>query len=117
MLGLGARLLVFLEGKAGPGDHVQPFKPSLLEAAVRAAVPCVPIALHYSLPEAPDIDTRDVVAWHDDSPLSSHARRLFRLGRIEATMRVLPERRGSDRKTLAAQLESDVRTALAELGA
>ena len=112
VLQLGARIVVFLEGGAGPGDHVRSFKPSLLEAAARTGVPCVPIALCYRLPDAPESDPRDVVAWHDSSPFGSHARRLFRMGRIEATMRVLPARHGDNRKALAAVLESDVRAAL-----
>ncbi|MBT8402501.1 MAG: 1-acyl-sn-glycerol-3-phosphate acyltransferase [Gemmatimonadetes bacterium] len=115
VLGLGARIVVFLEGRAGPGDHVRPFKPSLLEAAARTGVPCVPVALHYRLPQAPEADTRQVIAWHDSSPFPSHAWRMARLGRIEATLRVLPERHGADRKTLAAALEADVATALADI--
>ena len=115
VLGLGARIVVFLEGRAGPGDGVRRFNPSLLEAAARTGVPCVPVALRYRLPDAPDADTTDVVAWHDASPFPAHAWRLLRLGRIEATLRVLPERHGDDRKALATVLEDDVRAALADL--
>ena len=113
VLGMGARIVVFLEGGAGPGDNVRRFKPSLLEGAVRTGVPCVPVLLTYRLPDAPEADTREVVAWHDSSPFGAHARRLFQLGRIEATLRVMPARHGDDRKALAAALEADVRAALA----
>ncbi len=108
----GRALFVFLEGRAGPGDHVQPFHSSLLRAAVATGTPCVPIALRYRLPDAPDADVGTVVAWHDASPFLRHAWRLACQRRIEVDVQVLPPRTGDDRKSLAAALGNDVRKAL-----
>jgi 1-acyl-sn-glycerol-3-phosphate acyltransferase len=112
VLGLGARLLVFLEGKAGPGDRVLPFRSSLLQAPVAEGIPCVPVALYYTLPERPELDTTDIVAWHSHLPLHHHMWRLACSGRIDVEVRILPARSGEDRKVLAKALEEDVRGAL-----
>jgi len=115
VLGLGARMMVFLEGSAGPGDIVRKFRSSLLQAPVSLGVPCVPVALRYTLPEHPELDTREVIAWHDHSPLHVHMWTLACSGRIDVEVRILPAREGADRKVLAAALEEDVRVALNEM--
>jgi len=115
VLGLRARMVVFLEGHAGPGDMVQRYRTSLLQAPVSLGVPCVPIALRYTLPQRPDLDTREAVAWHSHAPLGKHLWQLARSGRIEAEVRILPARIGTERKALAAALERDVRSAVEEM--
>ncbi len=112
VLGLGARMMVFLEGRAGPGDIVRPFRSPLLQAPAQLGVPCVPVAIRYTLPERPEADTREVVAWHDHSPLHVHMWELACSGRIDVEARILPPREDTDRKRLAAVLEADVRAAL-----
>ncbi len=108
VLASGGRLVVFLEGRAGPGDRVGPFHSSFLEAAVQTGTACVPVAVSYRLPRRPDLDTRQVVAWHDASLFVAHAWRLLRAGPIEADVHVGTPRTGTDRKELAAALEADV---------
>ena len=97
---------------AATGDRVLPFRSSLLQAPVAQGIDCVPVALHYTLPEYPDRDTTKVVAWHDHSPLHRHMWQLACSGRIDVEVRILPPRRSEDRKQLARDLESDVRRAL-----
>jgi len=115
VLGMGVRMLVFLEGRSGPGTMVQPFRSALLQAPVTHGVPCVPIALHYTLPSRPDLDTTEVIAWHDHSPIHKHMWQLACSGRVDVEVRILPARTGTDRKTLAKALEQDVRNALDEM--
>jgi 1-acyl-sn-glycerol-3-phosphate acyltransferase len=104
----GGSVTVFLEGGAGAGTEVRKFRSSLVAGAVAAGAPCVPVALHYTLPEDPDLDPSDAVAWTQGDFLP-HARRLLRLRRIDAEVTFLPPRTGTDRKRLARELEDDVR--------
>jgi len=110
-LRLGCRVTVFLEGGAGDGRSVRPFKSGLVSAAVAAGAPCVPVALRYTLPRDPDLDPGEVVAWTSDEFLA-HAWRLLALRRIDAEVMFLPPRTGTDRKRLARELESDVRAVI-----
>jgi 1-acyl-sn-glycerol-3-phosphate acyltransferase len=110
----GLAVTVFLEGGAGDGIQLRPFRSSLLEAAVRTGVPCVPVALWYELqPDAPGPVSK-VVAWADESPFLSHAWRLAGLRRVTARLRFLEPRTGTDRKALARGVESEIAAALAD---
>ncbi len=108
----GVNVVVFLEGRAGPGDELRPFRSSLVEAAVVTDSPAVPLRLRYALPDSPGVPIAGNVSWHDGTPFPSHVYRLSRLGRVTCEIAVLPARRGEDRKALAAELEEDVRAAL-----
>ena len=108
----GLRVAVFLEGRAGPGDLLRPFRSSLLRPAAEREVPVVPVALRYRLPARPDLDPREVVSWCTPAPFAQHAFRLARAGRVTVDVTVCEPRRGSDRKELAALVEGDVRRAL-----
>ncbi len=111
-LRLGGTVTVFLEGGAGTGVDVRPFKPALVEAAATTGVPCVPAAIRYRLPRDPGADPTRVVAWLDGG-FVPHLRQLAATKRIEATVWFLPPRTGTDRKLLARSLEADVRAAMA----
>lgn len=113
-LALGCTVTVFLEGGAGTGVEVRPFKPALLESAAAAGVPCVPVAIRYRLPLDPSADPSRVVAWLDGGFLA-HLSRLAGTRRIDATVAFLPRRSGTDRKELARRMEADVRAAVAAI--
>ena len=110
-LWLGSRVTAFLEGGAGDGIRVRPFKSALVEAAVTSRAPCVPVAIRYTLPANPELSPSTTVAWIDGD-FTRHLWRLMGTRRIEAGVTFLPPRTGSDRKELARQLEEDVRAAL-----
>jgi 1-acyl-sn-glycerol-3-phosphate acyltransferase len=108
----GFRVVVFLEGRAGPGGDVLPFRSSLLEPAVRRGVPCVGASIAYALPDDPGADVTQEVGWSDDAPFGAHVLRLLRRRRITAHVAFHAPRTGDDRKALAAALEEDVRRGL-----
>jgi len=108
----GFRVTAFLEGGAGPGTTARPFRSALLEPAVAAGAPCVPVAIRYTLPRDPELDPSAVVAW-TDGPFIPHVVRLARVRRIVADVTFLPPRTGADRKELARLLEADVAASLA----
>lgn len=113
LLDRGFRAVVFLEGRAGTGDEVLPFRSSLLApACARPGVPCIAATLRYGVPDDPGATVARTVAWADDTPFGAHVRRLLRLRRIDVRVTFHTPRRGTDRKALAAALESDCRTAL-----
>ena len=107
----GRCVTAFLEGGAGRGDEVRPFKSALAEAPALTGAPCVPVALRYTLPLDPALDPGTVVAWIDDD-FVAHAWRLMRTRRVCARVTFLPPRSGADRKELARLLERDVRAAI-----
>jgi 1-acyl-sn-glycerol-3-phosphate acyltransferase len=78
----GFRVVVFLEGRAGPGGDVLPFRSSLLEPAVRRGVPCVGASIAYALPDDPGADVAQEVGWSDDAPFGAHVLRLLRRQRL-----------------------------------
>jgi 1-acyl-sn-glycerol-3-phosphate acyltransferase len=108
----GFRVVVFLEGRNGTGGDVLTFRSSLLEPACARGVPCVPVAIRYTLPADTGATVARSVAWVDDTPFAKHAFRLAALPRIDVTVRAGAPRSGADRKALAAALEGDVRALL-----
>lgn len=108
----GVRVTAFLEGGAGPGTTVRPFRSPLLAAPAATGSPCVAAAIRYRLPRDPGLDPSRVVAWLDAS-FPSHFLRLLRAKRIDADVAFAPPRTGDDRKALARQLEQDAAAALA----
>ncbi len=117
-LTLGGRVVVFLEGKAGSGAELLPFRSSMLAAATRTATPCVPVAVRYEVPgDASGELARSLVPWVDDTPLSTHLGRLARLPAVHAHVRFLPARIDDDRKRLAGALQTDIASALGGSGA
>jgi 1-acyl-sn-glycerol-3-phosphate acyltransferase len=111
LLRQGCRVTAFLEGGAGPGTEVRPFKSSLLDAAAERGVPCVGVALRYTLPDDPALDPGRTVAWIDDD-FAAHLMKLLGVRRIECHVTFLSPVSGTDRKALARTLEEQVRAAL-----
>ena len=90
---------LFPEGTTGPGTHLLPFRPTLLEAANFAAedVTIRPVALDYG-GAAPEI------GWWEESGKGNVLRLLGRKGSLPVTVHLLdPLDRTGDRKRLAAE--------------
>lgn len=96
----GARpVALFPEGTTGPGTHLLPFRPALLEAAAIAGekVAIRPVAIDYGGAAAE-------VGWFDESGRNNVMRILGRRGTLAVTVHLLPALdRGGDRKQLARQ--------------
>lgn len=102
-------IALFPEGTTGPGDHLLPFRSSLLEAASFAApdVQVRPIALDYG-PAATE------VGWHGESGKSNVLRILGRRGSLPITVHLLdPLDRSLDRKALAHVAREEIAKVLA----
>lgn len=90
-------IVLFPEGTTGPGDHLLPFRSSLLEAAAFASdeVEVRPLALDYG-------HSASEVGWHGESGKDNVLRILGRRGSLGVTVHLLPPLdRTSDRKALA----------------
>jgi 1-acyl-sn-glycerol-3-phosphate acyltransferase len=90
-------IVLFPEGTTGPGDHLLPFRSSLLEAAAYASqkVAVRPLALDYGA-------AASEVGWHGESGKDNVLRILGRKGTLPVTVHLLPALdRTSDRKALA----------------
>jgi lyso-ornithine lipid O-acyltransferase len=88
---------LFPEGTTGPGTHLLPFRPTLLEAANFAAkdVAIRPMVLDYG-EAAPEI------GWWEESGKNNVLRLLGRKGTVAVTLRLLdPLERSGDRKQIA----------------
>ena len=91
-------IAVFPEGTTGPGDHLLPFRSTLLEAANFAAkdVEVRPVAIDYGA-------AMDDVAWFNESGRDNVLRLLGRRGVLPVTVNLHdPLDRSGDRKQLAA---------------
>jgi 1-acyl-sn-glycerol-3-phosphate acyltransferase len=100
----GHSVHMFAESKIGPGDHVLPFKPSLLEPAVQAGMPVSYGAIMYSTPEG-TAPASEVVMWGVGVDFMPHLKRLLRTRRTFATVSYGDEpMEGGDRKELAEKL-------------
>lgn len=112
-LKLDAPVVVFLEGTSTGGDRVLPFRAPLIQPAVEANVPVVPIALNYRS-DNPAIDISDDIAYWKDHVFAVHVWRLCGLSAIDVTAKfgdpVYIEEGG--RKKAAKQL----RQAVSDLG-
>lgn len=103
----GLSVLVFLEGTSSDGRTVLPFKPSLLEPAVRGGWPVAAVALGYVVPAGRSVE--DEVAWWGDMTLPPHLANLLTIPWIEARVAWGGARsEGMDRKTLARVLRDEV---------
>jgi 1-acyl-sn-glycerol-3-phosphate acyltransferase len=91
---------LFPEGTTGPGTHLLPFRPALLEAANFASkdVSIRPVALDYGASAAPEI------GWWEEPGKDNVLRLLGRKGTLPVTVHLLqPLDRAADRKQLAAR--------------
>jgi len=105
-------LALFPEGTTGPGDHLLPFRSSLLAAVApapaRAAVR--PVALDYG-------SAASEVGWYGESGKDNVLRVLGRNGHLPTVVHCLPPlERSEDRKLLAHQAREAIAAALAASG-
>jgi len=106
-LDAGISVVLFPEGGCSDGTTVQPFFGGLLEVAVRKSIECLPVCLHYEIPDR-SLSPASVVCWAGNTPLLSPAWQLLCLGRSEATVRwssTVPA--SGDRKELTARLHRE----------
>jgi 1-acyl-sn-glycerol-3-phosphate acyltransferase len=82
----GRRVILFPEGTTTLGHSVLPFRSSLVEAAVQAGVPVVPVALSVSA----DRGGGETLCWVGDETLWAHLQRLVSVRGAVFTIRVLP---------------------------
>lgn len=99
---------LFPEGTTGPGTHLLPFRPTLLEAANFAArdVAIRPVAIDYG-------DSRAEVGWWEEPGRSNVLRLLGRRATLPVTVRLLePLDRRGDRKRIAQDAHSAIARSL-----
>lgn len=102
-------LALFPEGTTGPGDHMLPFRSSLLDAVAPAPadVEVRPVAIDYG-PAAREI------GWHNESGKDNVLRVLGRKGTLAIIVHVLPPlERSEDRKQLAHRARERIAATLA----
>ena len=103
-LAAGVSVVLFPEGSTGPGTEVRAFRTPLFEGAVRNAIPCLAVCLHYATPRDPWAPAW-TVCWWGGMSLWLHLWRLLRLRGVRARVRWSPESvKGGDRKQLAREL-------------
>lgn len=107
-LELGQGVVLFAEGTSSKGATVLPFRPSLLEGAVRSELPVSYATLTYRTP-ADEQPAHLAVCWWGGMDFSPHALNLATLRHIEAKL-VFGDRRlhDTDRKRLAERLRAEV---------
>lgn len=102
-------ITLFPEGTTGPGDHILPFRSSLLEAASHASldVEVRPLAIDYG-------DAATEVGWHGEPGKENVLRILGRRGTLPIVVNLLPPLdRTSDRKALAQKARDAIAETLA----
>lgn len=105
-LDAGCGVVLFPEGTTGRGDALLPFKPSLLEVAVRSGSPVWNATLSYRSPPGWP-PPEESICWWRDMLLVPHVLQILRLPWIEATVDLAPTPIvGEDRKELAARLRA-----------
>lgn len=104
----GCGVILFPEGTTGRGDALLPFKPSLLEVAVRSGSPVWSTTIAYRSPPGwPPAE--EAICWWRDMELVPHIRDLLRLPRVEATVDFASRPvSGDDRKELAKRLRAEM---------
>lgn len=107
-LDAGHGLVVFPEGTSSGGEHVLPFRPSVLAPAADGGLPVAFATLHYATPAGAPPAHRSV-CWWGDMTFGPHMFGVFKLPRIEARVRWGTERIAEgDRKVLARKLHDAV---------
>lgn len=98
----------FAEGRIGPGDMVRPFKPALLEPAVRKGCPVHYAVITYRTPEG-CLPASQAVVWRNGVRFVGHSLGLLRLPQVYADLKFCSEPMSSqNRKDLAARLREAV---------
>lgn len=88
----GVSVLVFPEGTSTNGTAVLPFKPMLINAALKANAPVLPLTLQYaSINEQPlTNETRALCCWYGEMEFVSHFWRVLALDQIKVSLEVHP---------------------------
>lgn len=107
-LTLGRGVVLFGEGTSSMGATVLPFRPALLEPAVRSEMPVSVAALSYHTPED-EAPAHLAVCWWGGMTFPKHLLRFLTLRRTDAKL-VFGQRRfhDADRKRLADSLRAAV---------
>jgi 1-acyl-sn-glycerol-3-phosphate acyltransferase len=109
-LSSGLKVTLFPEGRTSCGRAVGHFHSALLEAAIAAGAPCVPVSLTYDTP--PPAEPSLHVCWWGEAAFAPHFRRLLSLRGIDARVSFGdPLAPTGDRKVLARELQSRVQSA------
>lgn len=105
-----AAIVVFPEGTTTDGSHMLPFRPALLQSAVDAGVPVVPVALRYR--EAKH-EISQAAAYAGDTTLWQCLRAIAFADRMVVEVTVLPEIDARhERAHLAAHAKHEIASAL-----
>lgn len=106
----GQSIVLFPEGTSSCGATVMPFKPSLLEPAANGGYPVAYAAIHYRTP--PDeVPASQSICWWGAMTFVPHLAGVFRLSRIDATLKFGAELiQDADRKLLAKKLQDAVQS-------
>jgi 1-acyl-sn-glycerol-3-phosphate acyltransferase len=108
ILSEGLGVVLFPEGTSTKGEQVQPFRPSLLEAAARAGRAVRYASLSYATPPG-SIPAHLSVCWWGEMPFFRHVMGLLALPHIEARLVFGEESIAArDRKVLAERLQHAV---------
>jgi lyso-ornithine lipid O-acyltransferase len=108
----GQSVMIFPEATTSYGDDVLPFKAALLEVPAKRNKPVHYAAIRFEKTDACP-EPEHTVAWVDDTPFHKHAWRMIRTPRIDACVTFGTETvAATDRRVLAAELESRVRRLL-----
>lgn len=100
----GLGLAVFVESTTSNGEGVLPFRPSLLEPAVRRGIAVHYATLHYTAETG-----AEAIPWVDDVSFMTHALSVLRLPRFNGHVTFGPHTLiAPDRKTLAKAAEAAV---------
>ncbi|WP_373062640.1 lysophospholipid acyltransferase family protein [Gemmatimonas sp.] len=101
----GARVVLFPEGTTTNGRQTLPFRSSLLEAAVIAGVPVVPVALAAFAADGQG----ETLCWVGDETLLAHLPRVIALRQATSEMRVLaPLAAGPSRKVQSVRARAAI---------
>lgn len=103
VLSRGIGVVVFAEGTTSNGERILPFKPSILELAIRAERAVHYATISYRMDSG--APAGEYVCWWGDAPLMPHLWRLVKEPGFEARLTFGPEAIvADDRKALARRL-------------
>jgi 1-acyl-sn-glycerol-3-phosphate acyltransferase len=122
----GEVIVLFAEGTTGDGNHVLPFRSSLVGAAqaaladsTEARIHLQPLAIAYRRRNGLPVTRRELpgIAWYGDMDLASHLASFVRHGPIDAeVIWGEPMPFAGDRKRATALAEAEVRRAVKAIG-
>lgn len=108
----GQGVALFPEGGTSQSGHTEPFRPAMLEIAVRNEWPVYYGAIRYRTPEGYP-PASEIIEWRGPVPLITNALAVLSLPHSYATLHIGDEpMRGDNRKELAARLTEAVRERL-----